>query len=175
MCPTYASLPPAAGSHQHTTTIKITSVPPPNPALPQVPHQFQGPGIQERVRCYVVAEGFDRYALQDAILRREGSLQAYAEVLMSDFKRVGDTRCVGWQAGGMGCRGGGRGRCRCRVESGGAGISQAGMLSPPGCLSGFAALVAVTAPAPHRRPSPPACTPARLPAPLLQHQLCAVF
>ena len=81
-----------------------------------MPHQFQGPGIQERVRCYAVAEGFDRYALQDAILRREGSLQAYAEVLMSDFKRVGDTRCGGWQAGrqagwdGMQGRGRGQGQ-----------------------------------------------------------------
>lgn len=30
--------------------------------------------------------------LQDAVLRREGSLQAYAEVLISDFHRVGDSR-----------------------------------------------------------------------------------
>lgn len=28
------------------------------------------------------------------MLRREGSLQAYAEVLISDFHRVGDSRCV---------------------------------------------------------------------------------
>jgi len=31
---------------------------------------------------------------QDAVLRREGSLQAYAEVLISDFHRVGDSRCA---------------------------------------------------------------------------------
>jgi hypothetical protein len=55
-----------------------------------VPSQFQGPGRNERVRCYAVAESFERYALQDAILRREGSLQAYAEVLISEFHRTGE-------------------------------------------------------------------------------------
>lgn len=58
---------------------------------PEVPPRYQGPGVQERVRCHAVAESFDRYALQDAVLRREGSLQAYAEVLISDFHRVGDS------------------------------------------------------------------------------------
>ncbi|PRW58617.1 Sporulation RMD1 isoform B [Chlorella sorokiniana] len=57
----------------------------------EVPPQYQGPGVQERVRCHAVADSFDRYALQDAVLRREGSLQAYAEVLISDFHRVGDS------------------------------------------------------------------------------------
>ena len=33
--------------------------------------------------------------MQDAVLRREGSLQAYAEVLISDFHRVGDSRWGG--------------------------------------------------------------------------------
>lgn len=60
--------------------------------LDPVPQQFEGQGVMERVRCHCVAEGFDRYALQDAILRREGSLQAYADVLVSDFHRVGDAR-----------------------------------------------------------------------------------
>lgn len=36
--------------------------------------------------------------MQDAILRREGSLQAYAEVLISDFHRVGDNRRAGGPA-----------------------------------------------------------------------------
>ncbi|EFN59010.1 hypothetical protein CHLNCDRAFT_137677 [Chlorella variabilis] len=61
-----------------------------DPLEAQVPAQYQGQGRQERVRCHAVAEGFDRYALQDAILRREGSLQAYAEVLISEFHRAGD-------------------------------------------------------------------------------------
>lgn len=60
------------------------------PLLPEVPQQYQGPGIRERVRCHCVAESFDRYALQTAILRREGSLQAYAEVLISEFHRAGE-------------------------------------------------------------------------------------
>ena len=30
----------------------------------QVPPRYQGPGVQERVRCHAVAESFDRYALQ---------------------------------------------------------------------------------------------------------------
>lgn len=67
------------------------SLPPgPPPRNAQVPSQFQGPGRNERVRCYAVAESFERYALQDAILRREGSLQAYAEVLISEFHRTGE-------------------------------------------------------------------------------------
>ncbi|KAL4424431.1 hypothetical protein ABPG77_006369 [Micractinium sp. CCAP 211/92] len=61
------------------------------PHTEPVPQQFQGSGVQERVRCYCVAEAFDRYALQDAILRREGSLQAYADVIISDFQRTGET------------------------------------------------------------------------------------
>ncbi len=32
-----------------------------------------------------------RCAVQDAILRREGSLQAYADVIISDFQRTGET------------------------------------------------------------------------------------
>ncbi|KAI3433802.1 hypothetical protein D9Q98_003606 [Chlorella vulgaris] len=51
---------------------------------------YRGTERNERIRCYCVAEGFDRYALQDAILRREGSLQAYAEVVISEFHRMGD-------------------------------------------------------------------------------------
>ena len=137
-----------------------------------MPRQFQGPGIQERVRCYAVAEGFDRYALQDAILRREGSLQAYTEVLMSDFKRVGDTRCGGWQAGrrdGMGCRGGGggrgRGRGTGRVEPGGAGMSQAGLPLPPGCPLSVAAFLLSLLPPLTAAPAPlPAFPSAAAPA-----------
>lgn len=77
--------------------------------LQAVPQQFLGQGVQERVRCHCVAEGFDRYALQDAILRREGSLQAYADVLISDYHRTGDTWWAGWP-GSQGGRGpGGQG------------------------------------------------------------------
>ena len=69
-------------------------LPPPLP-LQVVPSQYQGSGQQERLRCHCVAAGFDRYALQDALLRREGSLQALAEVLVSEYHRgaAGGDRC----------------------------------------------------------------------------------
>lgn len=44
--------------------------------------------------CHVHSRCFHCCTAQDAVLRREGSLQAYAEVLISDFHRVGDSRCV---------------------------------------------------------------------------------
>lgn len=34
------------------------------PVALQVPPRYQGPGVQERVRCHAVADSFDRYALQ---------------------------------------------------------------------------------------------------------------
>lgn len=37
---------------------------PAGPPVQSVPQQFLGSGVQERVRCYCVAEAFDRYALQ---------------------------------------------------------------------------------------------------------------
>lgn len=42
--------------------------------LQSVPQQFQGAGVQERVRCYCVAEAFDRYALQASGRPRPGRL-----------------------------------------------------------------------------------------------------
>lgn len=49
-------------------------------APPEVPVQYQGLGQAVRVRSYCVANGFDRYALQDAILRRNATLRAYSDV-----------------------------------------------------------------------------------------------
>lgn len=42
--------------------------------------QYQGPGLKERVCCYCVADSFDRFQLQDAILKRTSSVQAFTQV-----------------------------------------------------------------------------------------------
>lgn len=64
-------------------------LPAPSPAHArlEVPHEFQGPGLSVRVRSYCVADGFDRQALQDAILKRNGTLRAYADVLCTQYHR----------------------------------------------------------------------------------------
>lgn len=46
--------------------------------------QYQGLGLQERVRCYCVAASFDRVQLQEEILKRTNSLHAYPEVLVQN-------------------------------------------------------------------------------------------
>ncbi|KFM27336.1 Sporulation protein RMD1 [Auxenochlorella protothecoides] len=58
-------------------------------APPEVPVQYQGLGQAVRVRSYCVANGFDRYALQDAILRRNATLRAYSDVLCIQYHRGG--------------------------------------------------------------------------------------
>lgn len=64
----------------------------PAPAAPSaVPLQYQGLGQSVRVHSYCVADGFDRGALQDAILRRSVTLRAYQDVLCMQYRRGGGT------------------------------------------------------------------------------------